>query len=280
MNRICIFLAAILCAGVISAQQPGAGGRGGGNASDDGRGKNKRMEKLLERVKKDNPEAYEELMRLRTEDQAAFAAKIREMAQKRMKKHGGQQGPRELGQARNSGEKRGAGNQGTGRRGPGGGMGAVRAQKGKGPLSQRFLEHLREKRPEDFERIRKLMLEDPEAARDEVRQIFGEFSRKHFKQDPGIGLAVKKYRQAQTDEERAAYRQELERAVTEDFDRRFQEKQKRLDETVKRIEFMKAELEKIRAAKEKICNKQVEHLLEKNEDRKKALRHAIPEEVK
>ncbi len=188
----------------------------------------------MERIKEKNPDKYEELRKLRTENPRQF---LRELG-KLMREHS----PR----------------------------GRMESHEERRRFHEQFLEHLRTADPERFARLQKLRAEDPEAARREMRKIFHAFRRKHFQQDDKAAKLAERYHQAETEESKAAAKAELEQAVRESFDQRIRDHEQRIEKIRLQLAEMEENLARFREKKEEICKKRIRHLLDQlSEDAQK-----------
>lgn len=256
----------------------------------------------LEKLRQEDPEKYQELMALRNEDPFSFVRQMHELMQAdgTLRRGNGQdrekpgqrdkQGPSDdsfggsregsrQDRPRRFGRQGGQGqsddNRAGLRAGPrqgdmsedGPGRFGRQGGQGQGQRQEKLFERLRQRDPETFERLRQLREDNPAEFRREIRQLYSEklraYGRAQFGKDPRYRELAKRYREAESDEDRERVKGELRQTVEASFD----EQITRQEAMIKRLETQltetRSKLDERRTRKKDICEKQLQLVLEK-----------------
>ena len=137
------------------------------------------------------------------------------------------------------------------------------------PMRNRgWLQMLKEKHPEEYERLQELRESDPEAFRDEIRKRFRQHVKRRMRKHVGphnrecMELA-KKYHDAENPEEKAALKQQLHDAVKKAFDARVEQQAAMIKRMEERLNKLRNHLATREANRDEICAERVEDLTRK-----------------
>lgn len=137
------------------------------------------------------------------------------------------------------------------------------------PMGNRgWLQMLKEKQPEEYERLQELRESDPEAFLDEIRKRFRQHIKSRMRKHVGphnrecMELA-KKYHDAENPEEKAELKQELQDAVKKAFDARVEQQAAMIKRMEERLNKLRDHLAARKANRDEICAERVENLTRK-----------------
>jgi len=197
-----------------------------------------RMRMMNERFKKENPEKFAELEKLRKENPEEFRKKLREHMQKRM----------------SEGMKKGMGGE------------------------RHWLHTMKEKDPKKYEELMKLRESDPAAFRQKMVQEFSSrYKHKHDghhdKSRKEIGEILNKYNESNSEEEKAVLKKQLREKMEESFDLDLKKRIEMAEKLETHLKTVKSQIEEREAKKSSLIDEKVEYLIQgkfrKDGDRRK-----------
>lgn len=143
-----------------------------------------------------------------------------------------------------------------------------------GPI-ERWLEQLKEKHPDEFERMIKLRKDSPEEFRTQIRRRLNEARRKMDERSGREGGArgenefqlksewLAAWRHATTDEERDALRLRLRESVVRFHQKRLEAQERRLDQMAKDLQEMQTRLEQQRDQSDSLIDRRVQEIIQR-----------------
>ncbi len=141
---------------------------------------------------------------------------------------------------------------------PGKGGSDASADKDRGGLFRKFITDLSQ---EDFEKLKKLNKDNPEAFREELRKRM-ESKRSELEEQNGKASELaEKFRKVQGDNEKAKIKSDLRDSVKEEFERKMEMNRKRLEQAEKQLGEFRAKLDERRTKADEIINGRVNDLL-------------------
>lgn len=130
-----------------------------------------------------------------------------------------------------------------------------------------FIETLREDNAEEYARLMQLREDDPQQFRAELRELLRERvqervhgARRMTPEDDRAMELARRYRQALTDAEKAAIREELRTAVEAAFDARLDTQQQMLERLQERLAELEEEIETRKQDREQIIQNRIDRL--------------------
>ena len=128
----------------------------------------------------------------------------------------------------------------------------------RGGLFGKFISELSQ---EDFERLKKLNKDNPEAFREEIRKKMESKRSELGEQNGKASELAEKFRKTQDDSEKEKIKNELRNSVKEEFDRKMELNFKRLEQAEKQLGEFKARLDDRKKKTEEIIDGRVNDLL-------------------
>ncbi len=135
------------------------------------------------------------------------------------------------------------------------------------PPPFRMIEQLREKNPEEVERLAKLKDKDPEAFKSELRKLFKKNrnadNRSRFenpRSDEKVQELIAQYQDAENEEERETLKTKLKNQLETLFEERMKQHEQMLEAMSRRLEHMRKRLDKRREHKGAIIQHELEQL--------------------
>lgn len=134
-------------------------------------------------------------------------------------------------------------------------------------MMERFRNRLQQEDPETYNRLMALRESNPEAFRDEMRELIasrmrgdaGPLAPVNAEEVKCVDLA-RQVREAKTPEAAAAVKAELKKAIEAAFDKRLEQQQQMLQEFQKRMAAIQEQVKERQANKAKICELRLEEL--------------------
>lgn len=207
---------------------PGAGRdehNAGGRPGEEFRHRLKQaVDRKLAELQKTDPQRHDELVKLREENPVAFM--------------------REMKQVFGAEWEAGAGGLGLGKH-----------------LEDRLLDEWKQRNPDEFKGFDKLREEDPEQAREMLRNLFTGFRRKHFGSDDEARRLAQTYHQTADGQEKEKLKADMQKAVETSFDDRLENQQQEVDAMAARLAEVKAKLAQFKEQRTAICEKRLNQLL-------------------
>jgi hypothetical protein len=265
-------------------RRQGKEGKGWKKPGKGGGGIDQMLDRVLARIKAEDPGRAAELADLKDDNPEEFKRALRnEMARMMQGRRGGGEGDEQggFGGGRGGfGGRGGGGGDGFGR-GGGGGFGggdggfgrgggfggpggAMRGGPHGGDDAKRIIMQMRNENPEEYRELMILMRENPEQFRERIQELSeerGGAQNDMREAEDRLRTLAQQYHAAEGDEAKTEIKADLEKAIDEAFEVKLEMQQDQMERMRKQLQEMEKRLEERKADKAAVCADRLEQLL-------------------